>query len=116
MLDVSCNDPVLDAIGWYCGNAGGAPNEVGSKPANAWGLFDMHGNLYEWCNDWYDVYPGAVTDPKGPMVDSSAGSDRVLRGGNFFSYAPNCRSANRYNYNPDYSYLHFGFRVAKSAE
>ena len=65
-------------------------SEVGSYPANTWGLFDMHGNVWEWCSDWYGTYPSdAVTDPKG----ASSGSNRVLRGGGWFSLAEDCRSA-----------------------
>jgi len=85
---------------------------VGSYPANAFGLFDMHGNLWEWCNDWYGSYAGDETDPPGP----EAGSSRVLRGGFWSYYAQHCRSAQRYYYYPGYSYLGIGFRLARSAE
>jgi len=65
-------------MGWYDSNSGSTTHAVAQKQANAWGLFDMHGNVYEWCNDWYDTYPDiSVTDPGGP----SSGSNRVLRGG-----------------------------------
>ncbi len=66
---------------------------VGSYPANAWGFHDLHGNVWEWCQDWYGQYPnGPVRDPVGPAV----GSRRVFRGGSWFNVAQYLRSANRY--------------------
>jgi len=82
---------------------------VGSFPPNAWGLYDMHGNVWEWCQDWYGDYPsGHVTDPIGP----SSGEFRVLRGGSWFSYARRARSANRYWGGPGGRFNRFGFRGA----
>ena len=83
--------------------------EVGSYPANAWGLRDMHGNVWEWCQDWYGDYPsGAVTDPTGV----SMGSNRVFRGGCWRLAAEGCRSANRRNITPAFRSSYFGFRLS----
>ena len=82
---------------------------VGSYPANALGLFDMHGNVWEWCADRYGDYPeGAATDPQGP----ERGTNRVLRGGSWGHSADFCRSASRLRLDPDIRYFFFGFRVA----
>jgi formylglycine-generating enzyme required for sulfatase activity len=91
---------------------------VGSLPnANAWGLYDMHGNVSEWCSDywcwyggWYGAYPIAdVTDPKGPAT----GSNRVIRGGGWDYNVQNCRSAFRDYLRPDYGWRGIGFRLAR---
>ncbi|MFZ5573118.1 MAG: SUMF1/EgtB/PvdO family nonheme iron enzyme [Thermodesulfobacteriota bacterium] len=96
----------------------GGPNRksivvVGSFPPNPWGLYDMAGNVWEWCQDWYGSYPGGpVSDPAGP----SSGSQRVMRGGAWNSYADNCRSANRIGYGPGEKYGNFGFRLALNTD
>jgi len=83
---------------------------VGSFQANAWGLFDMHGNVWEWCWDWYGNYPsGAQTDPVG----ASSGSLRVLRGGGWYFPALHARSASRFFGSPIYRSRNFGFRVVR---
>ncbi len=89
----------LGDYAWYNQNSGGQTHPVGQKRPNAWGLYDMHGNVYEWCQDWFGDYPiGAVTDPPG----STSGSDRVNRGGGW-NYSPGgCRSAIRYWNSPGY--------------
>jgi len=86
---------------------------VGTKLPNAWGLFDMHGNVSEWCEDWNGDYPGEkVTDPTGP----TSGSIRVFRGGSWGSSAAGCRSASRVSFEPPLRGNFFvGFRVALAA-
>ncbi|MGA2622049.1 MAG: SUMF1/EgtB/PvdO family nonheme iron enzyme, partial [Thermoguttaceae bacterium] len=84
----------LTDYGWFKGNSEDRTHAVGSKPANAWGLYDMHGNVWEWCQDWYDArYYGVAptADPTGPP----GGSCRVLRGGSCYMDAEYCRSAFR---------------------
>jgi len=103
-LDVNLNE-----MGWYCGNENSKTHPVAQKNANAWGLFDMHGNVWEWCNDWYDSYPDiSVTNPTGP----SSGTQRVLRGGDWGSPSQSSRSAKRSATFPSYCDSNFGFRLS----
>ena len=127
IMETDCGlDPNLDEMGWYCGNSGvsyqgcfdisswgccscAGPHSVAQKTANSFGLFDMHGNIEEWCQDYWDSYPtGSVTDPTGP----SSASYRVIRGGSWDFFAQSCRSADRYYDYPSYSYYYVGFRLA----
>jgi formylglycine-generating enzyme required for sulfatase activity/photosystem II stability/assembly factor-like uncharacterized protein len=93
---------------WYSANSGSTTHPVGQKLVNPWGLNDVQGNVYEWCQDWFGTYPGgSVSDPQGP----GTGSYRVIRGGYWFSNAYICRSADRDIHGPSSGYGGIGFRV-----
>jgi formylglycine-generating enzyme required for sulfatase activity len=101
----------LDEMGWYNQNSGSTTHPVGQKSANSWGLYDMHGNVLEWCQDWYGDYPtGIVTDPTGPC----SGSFRVYRGGSWILYARDCRSADRFRIVPGYRSSCLGLRLVRN--
>jgi formylglycine-generating enzyme required for sulfatase activity len=96
---------------WYSGNSGLRPHPVGEKLPNPWGLYDMHGNVFEWCSDWFDDLPGGFQiDPIGP----NSGIDRIIRGGYWDSGPDFCRSALRVHYPPETNISYLGFRVALS--
>ena len=95
-------------VAWYEINTGGSTHAVGTKTANELGIYDMSGNVWEWCSDWDGDYSaGAQTNPQGP----SSGSDRVLRGGGWSSFARYCRVSYRDCNPPDYSYSRLGLRL-----
>ncbi|MBM3903474.1 MAG: formylglycine-generating enzyme family protein [Verrucomicrobia bacterium] len=101
----------LDTIAWWYGNAGNQTHPVKQKAPNAWGLYDMLGNVWEWCSDWSGEYPtGSVTDPTGP----NSGSVRVIRGGSWSDGARDARSADRDGRVPGARGL-LGFRPALSS-
>jgi formylglycine-generating enzyme required for sulfatase activity len=84
--------------------------QVMSYPPNNWGLYDMHGNVGEWCADWYGPYPKWDRDPK-VTIKPEHPARRVVRGGGWFNKAPSCRSASRLKSGPDGRYSYIGFRL-----
>jgi len=105
-------DTISDDTGWYKDNSGGKIHPSGEKPANAWGLYDMHGNVLEWCWDLYGEYRMAnQTDPTG----STTGTNRIKRGGSWGASALYARSAYR-NYNESDYRNYVGFRLVRSAQ
>ena len=100
----------LGDMAWYDRNSGSQTHDVGKNQANHWGFYDMHGNVLEWCHDWFAKTEGESIDPQGPP----AGSFRVLRGGCWFFYERDCRSAYRLKREPSIRNCIYGFRLACS--
>jgi formylglycine-generating enzyme required for sulfatase activity len=98
----------LTHYAWYSGNSGQMTHPVGQKLPNPWGFYDMHGNVYEWCQDWFGEYPGgSVTDPQGPAT----GAHPLIRGGGWIDGTRFCRSAERGYGSLDTKHSFIGFRV-----
>ena len=100
----------LERVAWYGENSQNTTHSVGQKEPNKFGLYDMHGNVYQWCQDWHgsDYYKkSAAENPTGPVQ----GAERSLRGGSWNEIPHCCRSAYRYWYGPEYRTALFGFRI-----
>ncbi|MDR1487384.1 MAG: formylglycine-generating enzyme family protein [Deltaproteobacteria bacterium] len=106
------DDPAkLGDYAWHSGNSGSATHPVGEKKPNPWGLYDVHGNVYEWVSDWHEKYSSSsATDPKGP----SKGFERVTRGGAWNGWPEHLRSARRDSYGSPETFFNYdqGFRLA----
>ena len=125
IIELSCqHDAVLDTIGWYCGNSNQTTHSVAQKNPNPWGLYDMHGNVLEWCQDWYAEYGEkklkrvngnwvTLTSPRKDPTGPRSGRDRAVRGGSWFSQARQCRAASRSCWSPDSKRNFIGFRLAR---
>lgn len=108
----------LDEMAWYGENfSQGSTHPVGQKKPNAWGLYDMHGNVSEWCLDtWHDSYQESPSDGSAWISEFPSSQERVLRGGSWNSYSRLCRSAYRGWLAPSKSYSFVGFRIVRVAK
>jgi len=108
-LECSHNSNLTD-IAWFCGNSAKTTHPVAQKKVNAWGLYDMHGNVSELCRNWYGEYPpNQITNPPGP----ASGIDRIVRGGGWNDHGRHCRSACRGAISSGQSIYNMGFRLVR---
>jgi serine/threonine protein kinase len=105
------NEAELGRYCWFDQNSGKTTHDVKTREPNPWGMYDLHGNVWEWCADWYEEKLSGGRNPTGP----SSGSYRVFRGGSCFSAASNCRSSTRYRYVQSFRRNYFGFRLCLSS-
>ncbi|CAK0781362.1 formylglycine-generating enzyme [Gammaproteobacteria bacterium] len=109
-----CGSNNIDAVAWYAGNSNGHQHPVGAKQANAFGLYDMSGNVWEWVQGcWHNSYDGAPTDGS-VWTSGCTNDDRVLRSGSWDNIARGTRAASRSNLTPDFRSNSSGFRIARS--
>jgi formylglycine-generating enzyme required for sulfatase activity len=107
------NGELVFSYSWCNSRSYATTHAVGLKLPNAWGLYDMCGNVWEWCSDWYDAYQGySVTDPAGPQ----SGKEKVFRGGSWYDFPVSLRSANRHRHEPEGRYTSIGLRLVLERE
>ena len=113
LTSTSCSDSTVLPIAWFCGNSDDVTQPVGGRQPNAWGLYDMLGNVWEWTWDWLlRTYPSTATDPTG----ATGGSSRVRRGGSWYNLARDARAADRGDDTPGVRDHNMGFRPARTAQ
>jgi formylglycine-generating enzyme required for sulfatase activity len=111
-----CGSDSVNTVAWYAGNSGKSTHPVAAKQPNAFGLYDMSGNVWQWVEDWHhNNYGGAPADGSA-WVSGGVQNNRVLRGGSWDENPSRLRSANRNGRTPDYRYNGYGFRLARALD